>query len=75
MENQTPSLIDNIFCNNISDEIISGNIYLTLSEHFSQFASVKRDKLDIKKSPSLIETFPSIMPMISARMCLFKIGI
>ena len=28
---QTPSLIDNIFCNNLSDEIIGGNIYLTLS--------------------------------------------
>ena len=49
VENQTPSLIDNIFSNNISDEIMSGNIYFTLSEHFSQFASVKRDKLDIKK--------------------------
>ena len=31
--------IDNIFSNNLSDEIISGNIYLTLSEHFCQFAS------------------------------------
>ena len=48
VENQTPSLIDNIFCNNLSDEIISGNIYLTLSEHFCQFASMKREKLDIK---------------------------
>ena len=42
--NQSPSLIDNIFSNNISDEIIGGNIYLTLSEHFSQFISVKREK-------------------------------
>ena len=49
VENQEPSLIDNIFSNNITDEIISGNIYLTLSEHFSQFASVKREKLDDKK--------------------------
>ena len=32
----------------MSDEISSGNIYLTLSEHLSQFASVKREKLDIK---------------------------
>ena len=46
---QLPSLIDNIFCNNISDEIISGNIHLTLSEHFSQFASIKREILDTKK--------------------------
>ena len=49
VENQEPSLIDNIFSNNISNEINSGNIYLSLSEHFSQFASVKREKLDTKK--------------------------
>ena len=48
VENQTPSLIDNIFCNNLSDDIISGNIYLTLSEHFCQFASIKTEKIDIK---------------------------
>ena len=48
VENQTPSLIDNIFCNNLSEEINSGNIYLTLSEHFCQFASIKREKMDIK---------------------------
>ena len=28
VENQTPSFIDNIFCNNLPDDIISGNIYL-----------------------------------------------
>ena len=49
VEGQEPSLIDNIFSNNISDEITSGNIYLTLSEHFSQFASVRREKMDTKK--------------------------
>ena len=41
-------LIDNIFTNNLSDDIINGNIYLTLSEHLCQFASVKREKIDIK---------------------------
>ena len=40
VENQIPSLIDNIFSNNLSDELNSGNIYLTLSEHFCQFASI-----------------------------------
>ena len=49
VDDQVPSLIDNIFSNNLSDEITSGNIYLTLSEHFSQFASVKREKLDLRK--------------------------
>ena len=46
---QTPSLIDNIFSTNISDGVQSGNIFLTLSEHFSQFASVNRGSIDIKK--------------------------
>ena len=46
---QVPSLIDNIFSNNISDTVLGGNIYLTLSEHFSRFASVNREKVDVKK--------------------------
>ena len=29
--------------------MLSGNIYLTLSEHFSQFASVNRGAIDVKK--------------------------
>ena len=40
------SLIDNIFSNNISDDTKSGNILLTLSEHFSQFVSVSRARVD-----------------------------
>ena len=42
VENQIPSLIDNIFSNNLSDEIISRNIYITLSEHFCQFVTINR---------------------------------
>ena len=45
----TATIIDNIFSNNIHDEMSSGNILLTLSEHFSQFLSVNREKIDIKK--------------------------
>ena len=41
------TIIDNIFSYNIQDEIISGNILLALSEHFSQ--SDKRKEIDIKK--------------------------
>ena len=48
VEAQRPSLIDNIFTNNLKDDILSGNIHLTLSEHFSQFVSVKRGEIDIK---------------------------
>ena len=49
VERHTPSLIDNIFSNNIFDSVKSGNIYLTLSEHFCQFASVSREKINCKK--------------------------
>ena len=45
---QTSSLIDNIFCNNLSDEIISVNIYVTLSKHFCQFALQKEGKQTLK---------------------------
>ena len=41
----TSSLIDSIFSNNIIDDTKSGNILLTLSEHFSQFVSVRRERL------------------------------
>ena len=49
VEGQTPSLIENIFSNNMKHLVLAGNIYITFSEHFSQFASVKRSKIDIKK--------------------------
>ena len=49
VEGQIPSLIDNIFTNNLGEEILTGNIYLNLSEHFSQFASIPRGKIDVKK--------------------------
>ena len=44
----TATVIDNIFSNNIPDAISSGNIFLTLSEQFSQFVSVKQEKIDLK---------------------------
>ena len=45
----TATVIDNIFSNNIHDVIDCGNILFTLSEHFSQFVSVNREKCDYKK--------------------------
>ena len=41
VENQTPSLINNIFCNNFSDL----EYLLNFSQHFCQFVSVKREKI------------------------------
>ena len=45
----TATVIDNIFSNNLQDDIVSGNVLLTLSEHFSQFVSVNRGKIELKK--------------------------
>ena len=44
----TATVIDNIFSNNIVNNIISGNIHLTLSDHFAQFVSVNRGLIDYK---------------------------
>ena len=40
--------IDNI-CNNLQDDIISGNVLLTLTDHFAQIISVNREQIDWKK--------------------------
>ena len=45
----TATIIDNIFSNNIHDDICSGNVLLTLSRHFSQFVSVNREKNRLQK--------------------------
>ena len=49
MTENTATVIDNIYSNNIEDAIFSGNILLTFSEHFSLFTSVSREKIDLKK--------------------------
>ena len=51
----TVSVIDNIFSNNLQDDIISGNVLLTLSDHFSQIISVSREQIDLKKNQCLSE--------------------
>ena len=45
----TATVIDNIFSNNTQDNIVSGNMLLSLSEHFSQFLSITREKVNLKK--------------------------
>ena len=39
----TATVIDNIFSNNLQEDIIGGNVLLTLSEHCSQFISVNSE--------------------------------
>ena len=45
----TSTVIDNIFSNNIQDDITSGNVLLNLSDHFAQIVSVNREQIDTKK--------------------------
>ena len=43
------TIIDNIFTNNWDRIIQNGNILTDGSDHFIQFVSVRREKLDFKK--------------------------
>ena len=49
MTENAATVIDNIFSNNLQDDIISGNLLLTSSECFSQFISVNREVTDLKR--------------------------
>ena len=42
------TIVDNIFTNNMTNKIKSGNIVTDFSDHFSQFISVYRPKIDLK---------------------------
>ena len=44
------TIIDNIYTNCLEYSQNSGNILLSISEHYCQFTSVKRKKIDIKDS-------------------------
>ena len=48
IDGDSATIIDNIFTNNITHSIFSGNIITDLSDHFSQFVSVHRPKMDYK---------------------------
>ena len=44
----TATIVDNIFTNNMDDNILSGNIITDFSDHYTQFVSVAREKIDYK---------------------------
>ena len=44
------TIIDNIFTNNTSNTITSGNIITDFSDHFSQFISIEKRKFDFKST-------------------------
>ena len=71
----TATVIDNIFSNNIQDNIICGNILLTLSEHFSQFLSVKRENVDLKEVNIYRHDYSTFLVRVFVTMSQFKTGL
>ena len=49
IQGDSATIIDNIFTNVCDINIQSGNIITDLSDHYSQFVSVRRAKLDFRK--------------------------
>ena len=49
IQGDSASIIDNIFTNTCDRKMQSGNIITDLSDHYAQFVSVRREKLDFKK--------------------------
>ena len=49
IQGDSATIIDNIFTNTCGRKIHSGNIITDFSDHYSQFVSVRRVKLDFKK--------------------------
>ena len=60
---RSQTLIDNIFSNIIEDEIISGNITTTISDHYAQFTLFKNKTKSqkINRLPSLPETIKHLI--------------
>ena len=44
----TATIVDNIFTNNMNNKKNSGNIITDFSDHYSQFVSVFRERIDYK---------------------------
>ena len=48
IDGDSATIVDNIFTNNLSNSIFSGNIITDFSDHFSQFISIQKPKMDYK---------------------------
>ena len=44
VKDTTSTIIDNIFTNNLDNIVNSGNIITDISDHYSQFITVKKNK-------------------------------
>ena len=68
------TVIDNIFSNNLMDDIISGNVLLNLSDHFAQLILVNKEQIDIKKTIAA-EIILNIQMKVFGMMYQYKTGI
>ena len=50
MVGSSATVIDNIFSNCLEHNMLSGNILISISEHFSQFLTVDRKSIDLKST-------------------------
>ena len=57
---RSQTLIDNIFSNIIEDEIISGNITTTISDHYAQFTLFKNKKSQKKKIAKFARNYKTL---------------
>ena len=50
IQGDSATIIDNIFTNTCNRKIQSGDIIMDFSDHYSQFVSIERERLDFKKN-------------------------
>ena len=51
--------MDSIFTNNMDNKILSGNIITDFSDHYTQFVSVVREKIDYKSIKRFKRDYPT----------------
>ena len=49
IQGNSATIVDNIFTNTCNSKTQSGNIVTDLSDHYTQFVSMNREKIDFKK--------------------------
>ena len=72
--NSSSTIIDDIYSNRVQHNHHSRNILLNISEHFSQFLSVKRNKIDLKTLNVYKQIILNLMPSLFGMMALCKNG-
>ena len=62
MNESSATVIDNIYLNSFEHNTLSGNLLISISEHFSQFVSVHRKRVDYKKTKIFQRDFANFEP-------------